>query len=275
MGKASLVLGSLVLLACSGSTVEVAEVPGDDAGLGDAAGSGGEQTGGAGGQAVGGGHAVGGSGGQAVGGSGGQAVGGSGGEQIGGAAGESSGGGAGQGGGSSASAECTKDSDCALLSDCCECRAYVVGEAVAECSLPCTVNTCVSMGLPFTHEAKCIAGQCAVGFNCNPSDALCDSLPPECKPGMSNSVRNGCWGPCVPASDCESVPSCKDCDPNGFLCISNDAHTSTKHCVAIPPACEKQRTCSCLGDAVCIGAFDICIDGAPGSNEIHCGCPSC
>jgi hypothetical protein len=39
-------------------------------------------------------------------------------------------------------------------------------------------------------------------WNCDQRSAACESLPPTCPAGTVNTVANGCWGPCVPATAC-------------------------------------------------------------------------
>jgi hypothetical protein len=153
--------------------------------------------------------------------------------------------------------------------------ALAPGEVAPDCPLLCLIDTCTSVGFPFNHKASCIAGHCTVGFDCDPSTVTCKALPPVCDPGMSNSVFDHCWGPCVPSSDCSAVPSCKDCDPSHYVCVSNDAQMSSHHCVEVPDPCDTDRSCQCMGDSVCVGIFDVCVDGTAGGNEIHCACPAC
>ncbi len=43
---------------------------------------------------------------------------------------------------------------------------------------------------------------CCTGWDCDQSHAACDSLPPVCAEGESPTVAMGCWGPCVPTTNC-------------------------------------------------------------------------
>jgi hypothetical protein len=45
-------------------------------------------------------------------------------------------------------------------------------------------------------------------------------------------------------------------------------------CEAVPVGCTHDRTCGCLGAALCSGSFDTC-SSADVPNTINCECPQC
>ncbi len=48
-------------------------------------------------------------------------------------------------------------------------------------------------------------------LDCNPIHVLCNALPGPCPGGQVRAVVGGCWGECVPYTDCVPIP----CDPAG------------------------------------------------------------
>ncbi len=180
---------------------------------------------------------------------------------------------AGQGGGGNdpVAGECVTDDDCEMLSDCCSCIVAPKGKAkLPYCEpTPCFADQCSANQI---QKASCVAGQCIKGFECDSSKVFCNALPPLCEGGEVPSVDNGCWGPCVPAVQCASVANCSEC-PGGTSCVVNQAWTSTAHCVNVPAGCAAD--CSCLGKAVCTGAFNACIDKVNDGSALHCECPTC
>jgi hypothetical protein len=133
----------------------------------------------------------------------------------------------------------------------------------------CEIDMCATLGV---SQARCIAGQCSVGANCDISTVPCKSLPPQCPPGqLPTAATNGCWGPCVPAQACAEVESCFVC-PADTICVVNDAWTSSHHCVNPAPGCA--AGCECLESLVCVGGFSDCALFDDGS-AAHCACPSC
>lgn len=48
--------------------------------------------------------------------------------------------------------------------------------------------------------------------NCDPSDVVCDGLPPACAEGEAPTVESGCWGECIRAMDC-ACRTFDDCPP--------------------------------------------------------------
>ncbi|MCA9598712.1 MAG: hypothetical protein KC776_35620 [Myxococcales bacterium] len=212
-----------------------------------------------------------------VGGTGGSGAGGSGGGQgatggSGGATGGSGGQGAtgGQAGTGPVAGECTTDADCALGSSCCDCVAGPKGKVqLPSCQIQeCLVDECTSRQI---DQARCIAGQCILGYDCDGSKVFCNAIPPTCPAGQLPRVVGGCWGECVPMTQCASVPDCFSC-PSGTACVVYDAQLSTHHCVTPAQGCAAD--CSCLGQTLCTGGFDICGEFDDGS-AIHCSCPAC
>ncbi len=188
-----------------------------------------------------------------------------------------SGGHTGGAGGSSASGgsgpvagECKTDEDCELGSSCCDCMAAPKGKlSMPYCPPdPCFADSCSAMQV---DKARCIAGQCILGYDCDGSKVYCNALPPSCPAGQLPRVVNGCWGNCVPMEQCESVPDCFNC-PAGTACVVYDAWSSDHHCVTPPAGCS--ASCSCLGQLLCVDGYDACTEMDDGS-AIHCGCPAC
>ncbi|MEB2324529.1 MAG: hypothetical protein OZ921_18585 [Sorangiineae bacterium] len=107
------------------------------------------------------------------------------------------------------------------------------------------------------------------------------SMPPSCQPGEVPSLNDSksCWsGHCVPATQCRTVTSCKDC--TGTLgCAAYQTMVGPEaHCVEIPASCGGSLTCACAAAEVCTSPFDSCNDVAGSgskSHEVTCGCPTC
>jgi len=224
----------------------------------------GSGSGGAAGGSTGGAGALGGSGGTSVGGSSG--------------AGGSAGVGGSGGGGAVGGVECVDDSQCKLFSDCCTCAALGPGEPEPPgCDAPCKQNSCEAHGVT-SGKAKCVAGQCIVGYECRPTQVFCNAMPPPCPPGEVPSVLGGCWGACVPAVQCAGVSSCTECAGPLTTCVVYDLQggdvSGGPHCVGVPKGCEGSPTCSCMGASVCVSPFSACSDlsGVPG---MSCSCPNC
>ena len=64
----------------------------------------------------------------------------------------------------------------------------------------CAHDQCRDLTCPPDHT--CLRGRCSLAFDCDRSHALCEQAPPECGAGMSPSVAQDCWGPCVPDDEC-------------------------------------------------------------------------
>ncbi len=212
---------------------------GDDSGTGANGGQsqGGEANGGSaqGGQAQGG-QAQGGQA-QGGGGSGGTAQGGS--------------GQGGSGGGAQAQAECASAADCTIVNDCCTCEAIPTGEPPPDCNIPeCFVLTCATKA----HDgatSDCQVGRCVAAFTCDHTLVTCDQAEPDCPAGQTPIVNDqGCWGACVPATECASVATCDQCGP-GDACVEVGGPNAATHCVAIPDECNGTATCACMGQSVC------------------------
>lgn len=250
----------LFSLGCGGN----AEGDGD----GGASGSGTGATG----AMAGGGSASGGTAGSGAGGLGGSAG-------IGGTSGSS--GSSGVGGGSTGGAtgvppECTDASQCTLFSDCCSCMALAPNEpAPVPCPATCLQDECSALGVS-TASIACAAGRCVAGIPCD-AQVVCASLPPTCDPGMVASTSGGCWGPCVPATECSGVLDCSFCSGPVQTCVTVDHQGGdgpSRHCVDIPKACENDPTCSCMAQNVCLPPFATCTDFS-GIKGMSCSCPNC
>lgn len=228
MRSAWIVCSVLVLFAC-----------GDDT---SATGGGGNGTGG---QATG----AGGPGGAATGGNGagGAASGGAASGGNGGSGGQASGGNGTGGNGVVATAECGAASDCQLINDCCRCEVIPANETAPVCNQQCLIPSCQSLG--FDGSAQCALGQCIAAFACDQTLAVCNQMPPTCPAGQTPMVVNGCWGGCVPATECASVSDCAQCGPED-ACVYYGGGIMQRHCVHIPQECGT-ASCSCMGAMVC------------------------
>lgn len=239
------IAGACFTLACGGST--------DSDGGSGGGSTGGASTGGAstGGASSGGAGAVSGSGG-------------------------SVGGSPGAGGITGLGPECTTDAECTLFSDCCTCEAYGPDQAPPpSCLAACTQNACEMNGAS-TETVQCVAGRCVAGIPCT-GQVFCNAIPPECGPGQTPAILNGCWGGCVPVTECASVPSCDECDGTLMTCVSIDhsgGDGGSQHCVDIPKGCEGTPDCACMGQNVCVSPTSDCQDlsGLPG---VACSCNAC
>lgn len=60
--------------------------------------------------------------------------------------------------------------------------------------------------------------------DCDPSGALCRSLPPDCSGMQVPSIAGTCWGPCVDITSCACVVARQCPDQNQYTCWSR------KHC---------------------------------------------
>jgi hypothetical protein len=170
--------------------------------------------------------------------------------------------------------DCTASDECKLHADCCWCLALAPGEEAPRCHIPdCTQDACFELGIAPDAKVMCQAGRCILGLDCDHSKVLCEMPQPRCQLGEVASVRGACWGDCVPASQCAFVPACTYCDLDRQVCVINSAFMTTKHCVSVPPACDSDRSCDCMGSNVCVDIFRHCSDGAEG--EINCDCPNC
>jgi hypothetical protein len=122
---------------------------------------------------------------------------------------------------------------------------------------------------------SCEAGRCVTGYECDQTKAFCNALPPLCEGGMVPHVVNGCWGGCVPATECKSVTSCADCTAPLETCVHVEHQTGpTLHCVDVPKGCEGTPFCECMGGSVCVGPYGTCTDFS-GVQGMSCSCPNC
>jgi hypothetical protein len=167
--------------------------------------------------------------------------------------------------------ECSEDSDCSLVDDCCRCE-LATAEPAPECLASCEQTECERWDLR-PESALCWEGECLLQElrSCLPVhnvsiEERCGE-PPECEPGSVQEVDgNGCWtsGRCVPAYLCHVVTGCEDCAPNEICHASvnsgigvtlgdpiGDAGRGgeeivqvTFRCDAIDPTCP-EATCEC------------------------------
>ena len=134
-----------------------------------------------------------------------------------------------------APAACQADDDCQLVSDCCWCGAIRRGEKPPSCdpNRSCVMAVCAQY--PDVNRARCAAGRCVLGFDCDTTMVSCKRLPPVCPAGQVPRVigpaGGRCYGECVDANQCLSVPSCAACRPTD-LCIQQPSTPAVLHCSA-------------------------------------------
>jgi hypothetical protein len=139
------------------------------------------------------------------------------------------------GSGSAAARRCDTDGDCRLVNDCCTCEAVSTRDREAYCGsqIACLVSACAQYGE--IDGARCVARRCVLGFDCDTARITCKRLAPACPSGQVPRVlaRGGdrCYGECVDAGQCLSVPSCKACGTEDVCVRSELKVSSTFHCI--------------------------------------------
>lgn len=148
-----------------------------------------------------------------------------------------------------------------LESDCCGCKS--IPKAGGEfCALDCARDPCPEMGLS-AADVVCVQGRCVFGRSRDYS-AVCLSLPPECPEGTVVSVAGGCWGPCLPPTECRNVQSRDAC--GDAFCVEFQAQRSSFHCVTRVEECERDNYCACLG---------VCGECTEADDTVACPCLVC
>lgn len=159
-------------------------------------------------------------------------------------------------------------SDCVLVDDCCSCTAIPASDPPPDCQdTQCSSTMC--SGAPFNAPSPdCIVGFCNANLVCNPAFVMCGQPEPVCPPGQAPVLlqKSACWGPCIPADDCDVVSSCDRCGPTQTCVHRLVGPSDTPHCIETPDVCVGNVTCACLGAAVCGGLP--CDDA---SGDIVCG----
>jgi len=168
--------------------------------------------------------------------------------------------------GAPSAAECTTAEDCVRFTDCCSCSAEPKNTARPMCDLACIEDACFALGIA-RDEVTCAFGRCVFDRSCDGNESTCPALPPNCAAGTVPSVLDGCWGPCLPATECRSVATCDACVTAGAACVMHELQVPSVGCVE-PGTCEKGNLCECL-DA-CSG-FQ-CTETETG---VGCFCPAC
>ncbi len=142
-------------------------------------------------------------------------------------------------------AECRIDADCTLINNCCECSVKAPGEPVAPCDLPnCLQSACAAESLEGVVPA-CRSGVCEwANVQCSDEPPPCNPQPPSCPPGTVASVKDDCFGPCLPPRYCEGTPCPADGCGEGWTCVESQA--SQSRCVPIALECGGAPTCECM-----------------------------
>jgi hypothetical protein len=82
------------------------------------------------------------------------------------------------------------------------------------------------------------------------------------------SVVDGCWGPCLPPTECSEVTDCESC--GDAVCVMNSA-IGTRACVAPPDGCSAGNYCECLHACPTTTGFE-CIES---DGAVVCYCATC
>jgi hypothetical protein len=161
-------------------------------------------------------------------------------------------------------AECRTAADCVLVSDCCACRAEPKGAQVATCLATCAVDACAAIQIE-AREVTCTLDRCVLARTCDTRAVNCLADPASCPPGTVHSVRDRCWGPCLPPTECNHVAACSSCGAES-VCVREQVTGGIAFgCVTPAPDCRAGNYCGCL--EACPG---LCAerDGGP---ECICG----
>jgi hypothetical protein len=134
------------------------------------------------------------------------------------------------------------------------------------CDLACTEDACFRMGIA-PEDVTCAFGRCVFDLSCDASEVTCRAATPDCDGGWVPSVRNSCWGPCVPPTECRRVTSCDVCKAADALCVQSELFELTAGCVE-PGDCETGSRCECL-DA-CSGFMCSETESGVGCFCVHC-----
>ncbi len=154
--------------------------------------------------------------------------------------------GAGGSGGTQNTPQCSQDSDCKLVSDCCRCEAMSSSSPTPECSSgPCFTDACPTESVT---AAACVNTSCVKAKSCA-GTVTCGQAKPACPAGQTPLVSGGCWGACVNASECLTLDNCDACSSPGFLCVQE--YGPNRKCVPVPVACTSHINCDCLKSYLC------------------------
>jgi hypothetical protein len=171
--------------------------------------------------------------------------------------------------------ECTSAADCKLIDNCCSCQAIPVGASAAPCAATCKQNQCAATQLP-AGAVACVAGQCVAGFTCDATKVTCKVATPSCPAGEVPTVNasGNCYtGSCAPETECASVGGCGACTGANEACVSIESLVGVEHhCVQIPPECNGNGGCDCLGVTACPNRT---CGNYSGIRGIYCTCPAC
>ncbi len=127
-----------------------------------------------------------------------------------GALGGTSGGGGAPGTGGSAGApassvECDAPADCVLSIADCVCRALPASDPQASEVVFCEEDPCAALDVTEAN-VTCLRGRCSLALACSGQEVECNMVAPDCPEGMTASVADRCWGPCVPVEECMPAP---------------------------------------------------------------------
>ncbi len=112
--------------------------------------------------------------------------------------------------------ECAVPEDCALDQAACGCVASPVEGATVELPLDCSHDRCSELGVT-AADVTCLRGRCSLGIDCDFTDVICASMPPDCAEGMTPATGGECWGPCVPVETCAPGTAIWNGDTRGLF----------------------------------------------------------
>jgi hypothetical protein len=169
--------------------------------------------------------------------------------------------------GAPGSPECDEDQDCEIAKDCCVCQAVPKGASFAACRVACgDSNACDLQGI--SAVATCTLGRCTLAASCDALGVTCNGPPPTCPLGQAPSVtENGCWGPCLAATECSGVTDCDACGDAHCVKFSNVGGTSVR-CIDRQAQCETGNLCECLSPCGDFGCGEQ-------NGEVGCFCLGC
>lgn len=161
-------------------------------------------------------------------------------------------------------AECVTADDCQVFTDCCTCAAVPKSAQNVACPALCIQSACQARGLG-AAKATCVANRCVFDVGCDSSQVTCEAATPTCPAGQVPSVSGNCWGPCVPAHDCQAVTNCDDCAAD-HVCVRSELQLRSTHCVEVSASCLQHPTCECT---------NACSFQCSDETGIGCFCISC
>jgi hypothetical protein len=182
----------------------------------------------------------------------------------------------GRGGAGAASPECTSAADCKLVDDCCSCEAIPSAPRRRRAPSSGIQSACAARQLP-SGAVDCVVGKCVAGIRLRRyEDHLQDSDArlPRGRGSRRQRVRQLLTSePASPRPSARRSAVCSACTGTGEACVSYQTQRGPQHhCVTIPPECNGNGGCSCVGVASCLAPYQTCTDYS-GIRGVSCSCP--